>query len=69
MLDLRKLEFIDSTGAHLMVHAHRRIHAAGGRLIVVRGTAEVEWLVALTGTDQLLELVDQPPDGTPPRIA
>jgi hypothetical protein len=52
-----------------MVHAHRRIQAAGGRLVVVRGTAEVEWLLALTGADQLLELVDRPPDGTPPRIA
>ena len=69
VLDLRKLEFIDSTGAHLMVHAHRRIHAAGGRLITVRGTAEVEWLLALTGTDQLLEMVDHSPDGAPPRMA
>ena len=61
VLDLRELEFIDSSGAHLLVDADRRIRRAGGRLIVVRGIAEVNWLLALLGLDLLLELVDRPP--------
>ena len=38
-LDLRRLEFIDSTGAQLLLDADRRIRNAGGRLIIVRGPA------------------------------
>jgi anti-anti-sigma factor len=61
ILDLRELEFTDSSGAHLILTADRRIRRAGGRLVVVRGGAEVEWLFALIGLDRELELVDQPP--------
>jgi anti-anti-sigma factor len=61
ILDLRELEFTDSSGAHLILAADRRIRRAGGRLVVVRGGAEVEWLFALIGLDRELELVDQPP--------
>lgn len=56
-----ELEFTDSHGAHLILAADRRIRRAGGRLVVVRGGAEVEWLFALIGLDRELELVDQPP--------
>jgi anti-sigma B factor antagonist len=37
VLDLRELEFPDSSGAHLLLAADRRIRRAGGRLVVVRG--------------------------------
>jgi anti-sigma B factor antagonist len=60
VLDLRALEFIDSSGAHLLLAADRRIRAAGGRLVVVRGGPEVEWFFALIGIDRALELVDWP---------
>ena len=58
VLDLRELEFIDSSGVHLMVEADRRIRRAGGRLIVVRGPWEIDWLFVLLGIDRVLELVD-----------
>lgn len=61
-LDLRELEFIDSSGAHLLLSAHRRIRRSGGRLVVaVRIGADVEWLLALTGIGHELELADRPP--------
>lgn len=60
VLDLRPLEFIDSSGAHLMLAADRRIRRAGGRLVVVRGGDQVEWFFALIGIDAALEFVDWP---------
>ena len=64
LVDLRALEFIDSSGARLLVAAHRRIRGADGRMLVVRGPAEIDWFFALIGIDRELELVDWPPVGT-----
>lgn len=61
ILDLRELEFVDSSGGHLLVAADRRIRAAGGRLVVVRGPGEVDWFFRLVGLDRMLHLVDAPP--------
>jgi anti-sigma B factor antagonist len=63
LVDLRALQFIDSSGARLLVAAHRRIRGAGGRMLVVRGPAEIDWFFALIGVDRELELVDWPPLG------
>jgi anti-anti-sigma factor len=60
VVDLRELEFIDSSGTRLIVDADRRIRRSGGRLIVVRGPWEVDWLFVLLGIDRELELVDSP---------
>jgi anti-sigma B factor antagonist len=60
VLDLRALAFIDSSGAHLLLAADRRIRRAGGRLVVVRGGDQVEWFFALIGIDAELEFVDWP---------
>lgn len=49
VLDLRGLEFMDSSAAHLLLAADRRLSQAGGRLVVVRGTAEIGWYLALVG--------------------
>ena len=63
VLDLRKLEFLDSSGAHLIMDAHSRIRRAGGRLITVGGASDIGWLLTLMGVDRVVELVDQPPSG------
>jgi anti-anti-sigma factor len=60
VVDLRELEFIDASGACLLLEGHRRVRSAGGRMLVVRGPAEVEWFLALIGIDRELELVDWP---------
>jgi anti-anti-sigma factor len=56
VLDLSGLEFMDSTGAHLLLDADRRMRAAGGRLVITRVTPEVAWFLALIGADRLLEI-------------
>jgi anti-sigma B factor antagonist len=61
VLDLRELEFVDSSGAHLLLASDRRIRDAGGRLVVVRGSEEIEWFFRLGGLDRALEVVDRPP--------
>lgn len=63
VVDLRSLEFIDSSGARLLLAAHRRVRGTGGRMLVVRGPEEVEWFLGLIGADRELEVVDWPPVG------
>jgi anti-anti-sigma factor len=61
ILDLRELEFIDSSGANLIAAANGRARQTGGRLVVVRGPVEVKRVFALVGLDRQLDLVDRPP--------
>jgi anti-anti-sigma factor len=60
VLDLRAVDFFDCSAAALVLAADRRIRASGGRLLVVRGPAEVDWVFELIGLDRQLELVDWP---------
>ena len=61
VLDLRELEFIDSSGAHVLFAADRWAREAGGRLLVGRDAAQIDRLFVLSGVDRQLELVEQPP--------
>ena len=63
VLDLRELEFMDSTGLRTVIAADARAKDRGGRLIVVRAPEEVDRVFKLTRMDQHLELVDKPPEG------
>jgi stage II sporulation protein AA (anti-sigma F factor antagonist) len=58
VLDLHSLELVDSSGAALILSTDRRMRRAGGRLLVGRGSVEVQWLLALMGVDRELEFVD-----------
>jgi anti-sigma B factor antagonist len=60
IVDLRALEFIDSTGLGLLIKAHRQAEAAGRRFAIVRGQRQVQRLLGVTGIDQRLTLVDSP---------
>lgn len=59
ILDLRRLDFIDSSGLHALLRADRRLSDAGGQLTIVRGPRAVERLFQLTGLDTRLRVVDQ----------
>ena len=59
VLDLAGLEFIDSSGAHLLLNADRRMRAAGARLVITHVTPEVAWFFALIGVDRLLEIAGE----------
>jgi anti-sigma B factor antagonist len=60
VLDLRELDFIDSSGAHLLISADRRFRRSGGRLRVISGSGEVAWLLQLVGVDRELEVIEPP---------
>jgi anti-anti-sigma factor len=60
IVDLREVEFMDSTGLHLVVQAHQRAHAAGRRLVLVRGSEHVQRLFDLTGVTDSLTIVGSP---------
>jgi anti-anti-sigma factor len=69
VLDLRKLEFIDSTGLGALVRADQRLRESGGRLVLIRGSRQVQRLLEMTGIDARLEIIDQSPNGELPGIA
>jgi anti-sigma B factor antagonist len=60
IVDLRGLEFMDSTGLSVLVRAHQRAARSGQRFGVVRGPQQVQRLLSLTGVADRLELVDSP---------
>jgi anti-sigma B factor antagonist len=60
VVDLRKLEFMDSTGLHRLVSAQQRALQSGQRFGVVRGGEQVQRLFDLTGITELLTIVDAP---------
>ena len=68
VLDLRALEFIDSSGLRVVVGAHRAAEDGGGRFTCVRGAAgsTVHRIVEIAGIDGVIEMVDDP-DGPQPR--
>ncbi len=60
IVDLRDLRFMDSTGLHALVKAHKQAHDAGRRFAVVQGGAQIEWLLDLTGVGDLLNVAQSP---------
>ena len=60
VLDLRDLSFIDSSGAHVIVDACVRAERAPCRVVVVQGSPQVQQVFALTGLDQLIDIVVDP---------
>ena len=62
VLDLRALDFLDSTGLRLMLRLHAALQQAGGRLVVVRGPRRVHRVFELTRAVDELEMVADPAD-------
>lgn len=60
IVDLRNLEFMDSTGLSVLVRAHQRATESGQRFGVVRGPQQVQRLLSLTGVADRLNLADTP---------
>jgi anti-anti-sigma factor len=61
VVDLRELEFMDSTGLRTVIAADARARDRSARLVIVRAPEEVDRVFRLTRMDQHLELVDEPP--------
>ena len=60
IVDLRGLEFMDSTGLHKLVAAQQRAVQSGRRFALVRGGEQVQRLLDLTGVLEQLTIVDSP---------
>jgi anti-sigma B factor antagonist len=62
VVDLRGLEFMDSSGIRVLVAAHARAGRTGTRVVVVRPepNSAVAKIVEVSGLDGELNLVDDP---------
>ena len=67
LLDLRALDFIDSSGLRVVVGAHRAAEERGGRFTCVRGApgSTVHRIVEIAGIDGVIEMVDDPEQPQP----
>ena len=61
VIDLRRLEFMDSMGLGVLLGALRRSRTGGWRLVLVKGPEPIERLLLITGVGNLVEMVDEPP--------
>jgi anti-anti-sigma factor len=69
MIDLRGLAFLDSTGLARLLAANRRAQRGGWRLVLVRGCAAVQRVLALSGVRERFEIVSTPDAALPARGA
>jgi anti-sigma B factor antagonist len=60
LIDLRQLDFIDSTGLSVLVKAHQRAEERGRRFGLVGGGSQVRRLLNLTGLADRLPLAESP---------
>ena len=60
IIDLRELDFMDSTGLSVLVRAHQRAEEQGRQLAVVKGPQQVQRLLSLTGVSDRMTVVDNP---------
>lgn len=58
VLDLRSVDFMDSSGLAVLVRAHQRTLDAGQRFGVINGSAQVQRLLTLTGVDERIAVAD-----------
>jgi anti-anti-sigma factor len=62
IIDLEGLTFIDSSGVHSLVMAHRSASANGQRLVVVPGSDQVTKVLRLCGLESRLAMADSVAD-------
>jgi len=60
VLDLRQLEFMDSSGLRLVVLADMRAREAGRRFVLVKGAETVHRVFEITRMSERLEFVNDP---------
>lgn len=62
VLDLRGLDFIDSTGLRTLITEHERSLAAGRTFALVQGSKQVDRLMLVTRVAEHLQIVSSPDD-------
>jgi anti-sigma B factor antagonist len=73
VVDMTRTRFCDSAGIHALIEAHKRAHAAGGRVVLAMSGEAVPRIFELTGVDQVIptfcglgEALRHTPAGTGP---
>jgi anti-anti-sigma factor len=69
VLDFGGLTFMDSSGVHMIVEAHRRLSADDRELVIARPPAHVRRLLELCGLTGVLHLSDWSPTAVDPEHA
>jgi anti-anti-sigma factor len=59
-IDLRTLQFMDSTGLGELTAAAQRARRQARRVVLITGSAPIDRLLALSGVMQALETTDDP---------
>jgi anti-anti-sigma factor len=62
VIDLRALEFMDSTGLSIIVKAYQTADDRERQLFLVNGPPQVQRLLSLTGVADRVSLIDSPED-------
>jgi len=65
-LDLRGLEFIDSSGLHLIAEVDAMARRDGFNFTVVKGPERVQRIFRISGVEDHLVFIDAPEDLAPP---
>ena len=60
VLDLRAIEFMDSSGLRALLAAQEEIEQRGAECAVTRGSEQVERLLRVTQASQYLQMIDSP---------
>lgn len=60
VLDLRELDFIDSTGLRTLITEHERSRQSGRQFALVQGSKQVERLMSITRVAEHLQIVSSP---------
>ena len=58
VIDLRGLEFMDSSGLRALLAADARARERGARVVIVRGDDRIQKVLRITRLDERLEIVD-----------
>jgi anti-anti-sigma factor len=66
IIDLRELDFMDSTGVTLLYERDAMARADGHNVTVVRGRSHVQHICTLSGIDARLLFIDDPAELRPP---
>ncbi len=61
VLDLSRVEFLDSSGVSMLVTVHKRLTANGCSLVVTNPSAAVSRVLELTSTDRVLSITHTSP--------
>jgi anti-anti-sigma factor len=68
LLDLSEVGFMDSSGLHVLLDAARWVDTDRWALFIVRPSAAVLRLLEVSGTREMLPVVDAEGDGQPARL-